>query len=252
MSSSKYEQYFHYLGENVVIPFYEKRLEKLKKLSLKDILQRKNPYLFKAKNIMTAAEFVESILMAYLSSQEETIFGDLLEKFALYVSYIEYQGKKSNFKSVDLEFEKENVYYIVGIKSGPNWGNSDQIAQMRTNFKLAKEKLKNNGVNKEIIAINGCIYGKDNHPFKTHIELEKAYYKYCGQDFWEFISGDNNLYREIITPIDKEAKKKDEVFKIAYVGKFNEMTQEFMRHFIIDNQIDWVKLIDFVSQRKSS
>lgn len=122
MLSNKYDQYFHYLGENVVIPFYEKRLEKLKKLSLKDILQRKNPYLFKAKNIMTAAEFVESLLMAYLSSQEETIFGDLLEKFALYVSYTKYQGKKSNLKSVDLEFEKENVYYYCRNKIWPKLG----------------------------------------------------------------------------------------------------------------------------------
>lgn len=245
-----YSLYFSYLTDNVMIPFYKKRLEKLKKLALKEVLQRKNPYLFKAKNIMTAAEFVESILAAYLSSQEETIFGDLLEGFAIYISSILYKGFKSGFKSIDLEFERENTYYIVGIKSGPNWGNSDQISQMQSSFKTAKEKLRNQGVQQEIVAVNGCIYGKDNNPLKKHVDPEKLYYKYCGQDFWNFISGDDALYREIIVPIDKEAKQKDEVFKLAYVGKSNEMTQDFMASFMTEHQIDWIKLVDFVSKRK--
>lgn len=247
---SNYDLYSSYLTEKVMIPFYQKRLEKLNELVLNNVLQRKNPYLFKAKNIMTAAEFVESVLAAYLSSQEETVFGDLLEGFAIYVSERIYNGFKSTFKSIDLEFEKEDTYYIVGIKSGPNWGNSDQISQMRTSFKEAKNKLRNRGIEKEIIAVNGCIYGKDSNHFKRHNDTEKAYYKYCGQDFWNFISADDDLYREIIVPIDKEAKQKDEAFKTAYVGKLNEMTKEFMNNFMTDNQIDWMKLIDFVSKRK--
>lgn len=252
MLEENYNLYFTYLTEKVMVPFYKKRLEKLNELALKDVLQRKNPYLFKAKNIMTAAEFVESILTAYLSSQEETIFGDLLEGFAVYVSNILYKGFKSSFKSVDLEFQRDNCYYIVGIKSGPNWGNSDQISQMRSSFKDAKEKLRNAGIEKEIIGVNGCIYGKDNSSFKRHTDPEKSYYKYCGQEFWNFISADDYLYREIIVPIDKEAKQKDEVFKLAYVGKSNEMTKDFINNFMSDNQIDWIKLVDFVSKRKEN
>ncbi|HYY41295.1 MAG TPA: PmeII family type II restriction endonuclease, partial [Pyrinomonadaceae bacterium] len=69
------------------------------------------------------------------------------------------------------------------------------------------------------------------------------------QDFWEFISADPELYREIIVPIDKEAKQKDENFKQAYSAKVNEMTEDFMRNFMTAHQIDWVKLVDFVSRR---
>lgn len=252
MSKENYGLYFTYLAERVMVPFYQKRLERLNELVLKDILQRKNPYLFKAKNIMTAAEFVEGILAAYLSSQEETMFGDLLEGFAVYISTIVYKGFKSAFKSVDLEFEQENTYYIVGIKSGPNWGNSDQLSQMRSNFKTAKEQLRNAGVQKEVIAVNGCMYGKDNSPLKRHTDPEKQYYKYCGQEFWSLISGDDELYREIIVPIDKEAKQKDDAFKLAYVGKSNQMTKDFINNFMLDDQIDWIKLIDFVSKKKES
>jgi ribonucleotide reductase alpha subunit len=50
-------------------------------------------------------------------------------------------------------------------------------------------------------------------------------------------------------PIDKEAKEKDENFKRAYTAKVNEMTEDFMKNFMTAHQIDWIKLVDFVSQR---
>jgi len=224
----------------------------LQQIHLNDILKRKNPYLFKAKNIELAQDFVKSIVDAFLSSQEETVFGNLLERFAIFVSTTTHNGKKSKFKSIDLEFEANDKYYIVGIKSGTNWGNADQINAMRNNFRTARLLLQSEfGVSNEIIAVNGCMYGTDASPFKTAEEPERAYYKYAGQEFWRFISDDDTLYQEIIIPINKEAKKKDEVFKEAYTRKINEMTAEFIDQFMVGNVIDWVKLIDFVSKRKS-
>lgn len=259
MTSSPYQNYYDYLVENVITPFYNIRLVGLNKLRLNDILKRKNPYLFKAKNIELAGDFVKSIVDAFLSSQEETIFGNLLEGFAIYVSQSLYGGFKSKFKSLDLEFERDNIQYIVGIKSGTSWGNADQINAMKKNFKLAKEALREKGIIKEIVAINGCMYGKERNPLKDKIgrgnkivdeEPDKIFYKYAGQDFWSFISCDDNLYQEIIVPIDQKAKEKNESFKAAYIAKVNEMTQEFMLNFMIKNQIDWVKLIDYVSKRE--
>lgn len=258
MLSANYQIYHDYLVENVLTPFYEKRFEKLRKLKLQDVLKRKNPYLFKAKNIELAGDFVKSIVDAYLSSQEETIFGNLLEDFAIFVSSTLYGGFKSKFNSVDLEFERDGQYYIVGIKSGTNWGNSDQVNRMKENFKKAKRKLREQGISHEIIAVNGCMYGKDSKPLKDKKKMnkkevdeepDKAYYKYAGQDFWSFISGDDNLYQEIIAPIDQQAKIKDEMFKATYVAKVNEMTADFTRYFMVDYQIDWGKLVDYVSKR---
>ncbi|MDX2242904.1 MAG: PmeII family type II restriction endonuclease [Leptolyngbyaceae cyanobacterium bins.302] len=256
--SNIYQVYYDYLVENVLNPFYEKRFDKLKKLKLKNVLKRKNPYLFKAKNIELAGEFVKSIVDAYLSSQEETIFGNLLEYFAVFVSSTLYNGFKSDLNSVDLEFERDGYYYIVGIKSGTNWGNSDQINRMKDNFKRARIILREKGISGEIVAVNGCMYGKDSNPlkdkkkFKKTIideEPDKIYYKYAGQDFWSFISGDDNLYQQIVVPIDKEAKRKDELFKATYAAKVNEMTADFTNYFMINHQIDWVKLVDYVSKR---
>jgi hypothetical protein len=255
------ELYQAYLIEHVLNPFYAKRLNDLKSMRLEKVLKRKNPYLFKAKNIEIAGDLVKSIVDAFLSSQEETMFGNLLENFAIYVSQITDGGFKSKFKSVDLEFERQGIYYIVGIKSGTNWGNADQINAMKNNFKLAKQVLREQGIVGEIVAVNGCMYGTEANPLRNKRQIkrgvfepeepDKVYYKYAGQDFWQFISGDDNLYQEIIIPIDQEAKQKDEAFKTAYSSKVNEMTQEFTQHFMApNNQIDWVKLIDFVSKRR--
>ncbi len=253
MKRAPYKAYHTYLAKHVIAPFYQVRLDSLKELRLNSVLKRKNPYLFKAKNIELAGDLVKSIVDAFLSSQEETIFGNYLEGFAVHVSKTLFGGFKSALKSVDLEFERDGKYHLVGIKSGTNWGNSDQINRMRDNFKTARELIRERGLQQEIIAVNGCIYGKDRKPFKTHHDPDKHYYKYAGQDFWAFISGDDQLYREIIAPIDQEARQKDEVFKKAYFAKINEMNQQFVTHFMTpDNQIDWLKLIDFVSKREAA
>ncbi len=255
--------YTDFLANNVVTPFYEKRLEALKKLTLDDVLKKKNPYLVKAKNIEIAGDFVKTIVDAFLSSQEETMFGGLLEGFAIHISHNLHGGFKSTYKSVDLEFERDGKYHIVGIKSSANWGNGDQVRQMRSNFIEAKEHLREAGMTREIVVVNGCIYGKDANPLKrlsgakqkgkmvsVEIEPDKVYYKYAGQDFWNFISGDDELYQDIIKPIDEQARRRNEAFKAVYTAKINEMTQAFVENYMTaENRIDWVKIIDVVSKR---
>jgi len=98
-----------YVERNIPV-FHERRLERLSRLQLKDVLKRKNPYLFKAKNINTASDLVKGILDAYLSSQEETIFGGFLEDLAIFICSKVYGGRKSAAEGIDLEFEQKGVY----------------------------------------------------------------------------------------------------------------------------------------------
>jgi Type II restriction endonuclease EcoO109I len=153
-----------------------------------------------------------------------------------------------------LEFQREHVYYVVGIKSGTNWGNSDQINAMKNNFKQARQTLRQRGITDQIIAVNGCMYGTEANPLKedsTTRDEDKTYYKYAGQAFWQFISRNDDLYQEIIVPIDQQAKQKDSAFRRAYTSKINEMTEEFTKSFMtLEKQINWVALVDFVSKRR--
>ena len=138
----------------------------MKKLKLTDVLRRKNPYLFKAKNIDTAETFIRTILDAHLSSQEEGLFGDFLEELAVFICGKVYRGRKSSAEGIDLEFKKDNVLHIVTIKSGPSWGNSQQIARMIDNFREAKRRLQTSRSRIHVKAINGCCYGKEPNPDK--------------------------------------------------------------------------------------
>jgi len=230
--------------ETNISTFHQKRIESLMNLSLKKILKRKNPYLFKAKNILTSHDLIKGLLDAHLSSQEETIFGDWLEGLAIYINEKAYNGRKSGITGIDLEFDNDDIRYIVSIKSGPNWGNSSQIKKMILDFNQARKTLRTSNSKMNIIAVNGCCYGKDNNP-----EKEDNYFKYCGEVFWEFISGEKNLYRKIIEPLGYKAKERNNEFQESYSQVLNKFTMEFSNEFCIDGKINWDKLLIFNSSK---
>lgn len=230
-----------YVEQNIGI-FHQKRIQSLDLLKLSQVLKRKNPYLFKAKYVLTAEQIIRGLVDAHISSNEETIFGDWLEGLAIFINQKVYNGWKSGITGIDLEFDKENIRYIVTIKSGPNWGNSSQIAKMVTDFKTAKKALRTSNSQLNITAVNGCCYGRDNKADKGD------YYKYCGQRFWEFISGDAELYTEIIEPIGHKAREKNDDFMESYSQMINKFTKEFANDFCgNDGSIDWIKLVKFNS-----
>lgn len=229
--------------ERNISEFHQKRLTRLSELKLQSVLKRKNPYLFKAKNILTAEQLVRTLLDAHLSSQEETIFGEFLEGLAIFICGMVYGGEKSDSEGIDLRFKKGSVIYLVSIKSGPNWGNSQQIRKMEDSFKRATRTLQTNSriENSNIRCVNGCCYGRDdgNHGF---------YEKLCGQSFWEFISGNKDLYTEIIEPLGHKAKEANTEFEASYAAIINRFTKEFMDSFCnSDYEIDWRKLVKFNS-----
>ncbi|MBR5711236.1 MAG: hypothetical protein IKX40_10805 [Thermoguttaceae bacterium] len=225
--------------------FHQARLNSLEQLELKDVLMKKNPYMFRAKGILTAPELVQSLVDAFISSNEETIFGDWLEQLAIYINGQVYGGIKSGIPGIDLEFVKDNIRYIVSIKSGPKWANSGQKKGMIKDFVSAKKTLRTNHSGLTIIAVNGCCYGKDSKPDKGD------YFKYCGQRFWEFISGDEDLYQKLIIPLGQNARQHNENFKIQLGGKVTRFITEFAEVFCYqDCTINWDKLVMFNSGKK--
>jgi hypothetical protein len=230
-----------YVEENIGT-FHQKRISSLDTLKLSKVLKRKNPYLFKAKYVLTAEQIIKGLVDAHISSNEETIFGDWLEGLAIFINGKVYNGWKSGIAGIDLEFDKDDKRFIVNIKSGPNWGNSSQISKMISDFKTAKRTLRTSNSGLNIVAVNGCCYGRDNKPDKGD------YFKYCGQIFWEFISGNTNFYTEIIEPLSHKAKEKNEEFMQSYSQMINKFTREFGNNFCDQNgAINWEELVKFNS-----
>jgi len=227
--------------------FYRSQIEFLEKLQLEIVLGNiKNPYLIRVKNELLVSDLIRSVLDKYLSPFQEYFFVELLKGLAIFICERVYKGRKSSTTGIDLEFDKEGVRYIVSIKSGPSWGNSQAVNKMISNFNAARKILRTSNSKINVVAVNGCCYGRDTKPYK-----EKGdYFKYCGQQFWELISGNENLYTEIIEPLGHKAKERNEEFMVAYAQIINKFTLDFMNEFCVDGKVDWEKLVKFNSGKE--
>ncbi len=240
MKALKLSDVQNYVNQNIGT-FHQSRISRLQEVKLKQVLKKKNPYLFRAKNILTAEKLVESILDAFLSSSEEELFGNFLEGLAIFVASKTVSGKKSAATGVDLEFDRDGIKYLVAVKSGQNWGNSSQWVALRANFRKAIKVLRQSEHIKQVQPVVGSCYGKR----KTVNDGELI--KMAGQNFWYFLSGNERLYTDIIEPIGFEAKRHNDKYYEERARLINRFTAEFATEFCTDGRIDWQKLVVFNS-----
>jgi hypothetical protein len=229
-----------YVNKNIV-DFHQRRIKSLEELTLQKLL-KKNPYLFKAKNIEAAGELISSLLDAFLSSSEEKLFGDFLEDLAIFIARKTCNGHKSTAPGVDLEFFNKGIHYVVSVKSGTNWGNSSQQDKLEEQLKKAVARVKQSKQGINVQSVLGICYGK------TKTSYIRGYLKVVGQNFWYLISENKNLYTDIIEPIGYRAKKHNEDFIKGKSRVINRFTKLFIDEYC-DNKgnIDWVKFVEFNS-----
>lgn len=226
-----------------VADFHERRIQRLSTLQLDRVLARKNPYLLKAKSLDTPRKLVTELLDSHLTPQEAGIFGSVMEQLALEVCRRNYGGRKSAVEGIDMEFERGGSHYLVSIKSGPNWGNSSQIAKMRDYFRKAKKTLgTNTSKAAKVIAVNGCCYGS------TPSEDRGDYLKLCGKNFWTLISGDDQLYQKLIPLIGDESGGRNSRFDLEYEKALARLTTEFREKYCNQRgDILWEKVTELSS-----
>ncbi|HHJ06131.1 MAG TPA: cytosolic protein [Anaerolineae bacterium] len=240
METLNLDEVREYVNENIV-DFHRRRIKSLEDLTLKKLI-RKNPYLFKAKNITTAGQLIEGLLDAFLSSSEEKLFGDFLEGLAVFVAGKTCGGHKSAATGVDLEFINKGVHYVVSVKSGPNWGNSSQQNKLQQDLQKAVITLKQARFGANVQAVLGICYGK------TRTGYLRGYLKVVGQNFWYFISENKDLYTDIIEPIGYRARQHNDAFNEEKSKVANRFTRVFIEGFCDETgAIDWVKLVEWNS-----
>jgi len=237
------ESISNYVKEHIS-EFHQARISKLEKLNLKDLLKSKNPYLYRAKNLNTPSKVVESIASAYMSSAEETMFGNWLEGLAIYIAGKVYGGKKSSAQGIDLEMDKDGIHYVISIKSGPKWSNSSSMAKLEQDFGRAVKAFHTSGNKIPCVPIEACCYGKKNST-SDHTVL-------AGQDFWAFISGNENLYTEIIEPLGTDAYKQNEEYKKEYGKMLTRFEKDFANEYSdADGNIKWEEIVKMNSGSKN-
>lgn len=220
--------------------FYTSLIAKVDSLNIKAIMKRKNPYLFRAKAMNGAAQIVDAILSAFVSSSEETIFGNMFfEPIATAAS----QGQKALAEGVDIMVERGNTIYAIAVKSGTSVFNAGSKKKQEQNF-MAASKLAQQA-KKRFVPIVGYGYGKKK---TTNRGLPKFYQELAGKDFWSELTGDDEFYIKLIRFMDKLPEKYIEYFDVSYQKAANRLLKEFTQWFCLDDgSIDWEKLVKFNS-----
>lgn len=225
---------------NALEDFYQRRLQRIGKLKLKQVLRRKNPYLYKAIGTQSATEIVEGILSAYLSSSDEGIFGDaFFEPIAKAVS----GGVVSPSDGVDIALETSSKYLAISVKSGPNPYNSRQKKKQNDDFMSLRSRLHK--LKKQFDAMLGHCYGT----LRTDPSKNQIYRDRSGQEFWTELTGDRNFYLKLIRFMEQRLiEKHKQEYRTAWQMAVNRYVREFTNDFCDkDGAIDWEKLLKFNS-----
>ena len=169
--------------------FYGSLIVKIDGLDIKKVMKRKNPYLYRAKAMESASEIVESVLSAFVSSSEETIFGNcFFEPIAIAAS----GGNKALAEGIDLMIQdnENNVIYAVAVKSGPSVFNADSKKRQEQNFTAASKLAQQAKARYE--AYIGYCYGKKKESGRGK---PKMYQELAGKKFWAELTGDEEFYK---------------------------------------------------------
>ena len=204
--------------------FYGTLIEKIDGLNIQKVMKRKNPYLYRAKAMQSATEIVDSVLTAFVSSSEETIFGNcFFEPIAIAAS----GGNKALAEGIDIMIQNNetNTISAIAVKSGPSVFNADSKKRQEQNFTAASKLAQQAKARYE--AYIGYCYGK-----KKESEL----------------TGDEDFYIKIIGYMGTMPEKYVADYKESYNRAANRLVREFSNSFCReDGSIDWEKLVEFNS-----
>lgn len=225
---------------NALEEFYSILIEKINKLDIVKIMKHKNPYLYRAKAMQSASEIVESVLSAYVTSSEETIFGNcFFEPLAIAAS----GGNKALAEGIDIMMHEENTIYAVAVKSGTSVFNADSKKRQEENFTAAAKLAQQARMRYDPII--GYGYGKKK---ETGRGKPKMYRELAGKQFWSELTGDDDFYLKIIKFMGILPEQYVTAYKESYNKASNRLVREFSNQFCTeDGSIDWEKLVEFNS-----
>lgn len=224
--------------------FYDRRINKLSTLKLTK-LEAKNPYLFRALGVQNAAEMVEETLRAFISSSDETIFGEVFfEPLARFAA----SGGVATEIGMDIVIETEDTYTVIEMKSGSSWSNARQSRRIRQDFEEAEARFLEKGIQKQFRAILGQSTGTA----CREAGVGQRFDVLSGQAFWQFITGDPNFYLKLMSLMKDYPLRQRPDYQEAWAAAVNRLTREFLdKYSAPDGSIDWEKLTQVNSGIKS-
>ena len=225
---------------------YGKRFAAIDKLKL-DRLLGKNPYLYRALGISDPSEFITQLMVAFVSSSDETIFGnDFIEPLAVFAAKSADHDDAMRNVTVgagagqDIAIETARSYLAISVKSSTNIFNSQSTKGQSSEFVALQSRLKK--LNKDFRAIIGYGYGRKRTIKATNVE------KLAGQEFWHLLTGEFDFYLRISNAMASFAGQHGDLYKTAFEQKHRQVLRDFMINYVNDvGDIQWQGIVEFNS-----
>lgn len=228
--------------------FYKKRSTALDDLALIKALKRKNPYLYRAVGVADASEIIEEILKAFVSSSDETLFGnEFFEPLAKWVAQQAFPRAThtvdaSDGEGVDVTIKSASDAIAIAVKSGVNVFNADSKKKQSENFTALGKRLHK--LNLRFDPVVGYCYGRKAQTARSKVNFREL----AGQAFWEFLTGEEDFYLRIVDLMGRKPAEHRPLFQESFDKAKNRFTLEFLEEFSnSDGAINWDKLLEFNS-----
>ena len=219
----------------------------LESVNLPELLRGENPYLLMRPGCGSVDGVIRQLLNRHLNRLESREVGDVLESLAHECVAITYGGWKSERKGISFEFVNGSSWYIAALIAFPNYDEGNEILEVEDCLSAAAWNIKRENPSADVIPVVSCTFGRE-----SLIERED-YLKYCGQDFWELISGDAELYTRIVDPLKQASAIRSPSVAEAYARAVNRLSLEFYRRFCNGfGAIVWEKLVSFSGRAPES
>ena len=168
--------------------FVEPFKKRLSELTFRNLIGRKNPYLYRASGISSIEELNDRALGDFVSSSTETFFGTAVEHFITSLP----GNIKSSAPGVDVERRSEQEVELFAIKSGPGGYNSSSFKTQRQ--QLAETKTRLEQQRRLIVnAYVGFAYGR-----KRDGKPGPGYTVLSSKNLWAKLSGDGQFYEKVL------------------------------------------------------
>ncbi len=227
---------------------YAKRFATLEKLKLTKLLS-KNPYLYRALGIGDGLELLRQMLVAFVSSSDETIFGnEFFEPLARWAAS-ESTGHSGGIRvvtvgdaaGIDIAITDSTTYAAISVKSGKNIFNSQSSKGQSSEFDALQARLKKLG--KQFLPYIGYGYGRKAQPKKAQVVDRVA-----GEKFWYLLTNEPEFYLRIAAAIGAHSSDHGVTYRRAFDKKCNSLVKEFSTNFVNDEgSIEWNRVVAFNS-----
>lgn len=212
---------------------------KRKKFSFTKVFAKSDPFELILK-CSTANEIVNFVNDKHKKTSTKTILGYLYELIALKIAEIVFHAYKSGEVCTDLEWVDEfQKKHYRGWKSSPFWGNSDQI---KACIKKLEELIRNSDFGSYSVCTS---YGKTSN---KSTKGKKTYKQISGQDAWESISKDTEMYNKVMVAIGLHKDSIEQILKDIYISEDVRSVKLIENNFQNEDEtINFKKINEYIS-----